>query len=226
MVRSFRDGRKEKGKRRMVWLFLAACLCLFASLWGRLHFLALEYGEDMIQYTVTKEINQAISQKILANPTDFQELVKLERDDQNRITALTTDTIAVNRVKMELQQTVYEGIGQLQSKALSIPLGNLAPTDLLTGRGPNIPMRMSGLGYIQARIASAFTQAGINQTRHSLIVEITADFHLLTPLGKKPVQVKNSYHLSDAILVGSVPESYVYIDQLNTPVLGKIPDNS
>ncbi len=226
MVRSYRGRRKAWGPRhKTVWLFVLALAFLLASTGAKLRFLVLEYGEDMIQYTVTKEINTAISEKILASPENFRGLVQMERDKENHITALTTDTVAVNRVKAELQQTVYEGISQLQNKALTIPLGNLAPTELLTGRGPDIPVRMSGLGYIEARIASAFTQAGINQTRHSLIVEISAQFQLITPLGKKDIQVNNSYHLADTVIVGTVPESYVYIDNLNTSLLGKIHDN-
>lgn len=206
------------------WLFWISFIFLVGSLFYRFDFIVIEYAENLAQYAAIKNINTAISEKILEHEEDFQDLVQLERDSQNHVTALTTNMIAVNKAKTELQTSAYDSIQDLEDKPVYIPIGNLAPSDIFMGRGPKMKVYIVSLGYIEVKVASAFTEAGINQTRHSLILEITAKFDIITPLGKKQIDVQDNYHLADTILVGTVPESYTYIDDTRSSLLGKVND--
>ena len=77
---------------------------------------------------------------------------------------------------------------------------------------------------MQADFISAFTDAGINQTRHQIILEVTAEMRILTGLGGVDTEVTNQLVVSDTVIVGHVPEQYTYIDDTEQSLLGKIND--
>ena len=107
---------------------------------------------------------------------------------------------------------------------MEISLGSLVAPDLFGGMGPAFRVGVSGLGYVQADFISAFTDAGINQTRHQVILEVTAEIGILTGLGSVDTTVQNQLVVTDTVIVGHVPEQYTYIDDTEQSLLGKIND--
>lgn len=184
----------------------------------------LQYASNLVQYTATRAINDAMQDKIYQHRAEYQELVVLDRDNDNRVTALKTDAIAINRIKTETVDTLYDALNQLESTALNIPVGTIFAPHYCSGLGPKIKLGMAGLGFASADFISAFTQAGINQTRHRLILEVRADVSVLTPLGSQTTSVTSRFNVTDTVIVGTVPDQYTYIDDTEQSLLGKIND--
>ena len=55
---------------------------------------------------------------------------------------------------------------------------------MLAGRGPDIPIVIVPVGTVESRVYDVFEQAGINQTRHKIYLEINdgPDSRSLAPL--------------------------------------------
>ena len=135
-----------------------------------------------------------------------------------------TDGILANHLKVQVSQAVYQALDALEHGQMEISLGSLVAPDLFGGMGPAFRVGVSGLGYVQADFISAFTDAGINQTRHQVILEVTAEIGILTGLGSVDTTVQNQLVVTDTVIVGHVPEQYTYIDDTEQSLLGKIND--
>ncbi|UKI20686.1 MAG: sporulation protein YunB [Oscillospiraceae bacterium] len=79
------------------------------------------------------------------------------------------------------------------------------------------------IGSVRAAYISEFVSAGINQTRHRIYLELSCDVYILMPSGSKRVSVAAQVVVSECLIVGVVPNSYVYVDDTDK-MLNLIPD--
>ena len=82
---------------------------------------------------------------------------------------------------------------------------------MLYGTGAELTFRMEPRGKAETRLVSSFKSAGINQTIHSIILEVDVSISPMMPGFNEVIDTGYDILLSQTIIVGSVPESYSYI---------------
>ena len=88
-------------------------------------------------------------------------------------------------------------------------LGMLLFPALLSGRGGNLPVRVVSLRSSNAEIGSSFTAAGINQTLHTVELQVSVEMLLLTPAGFLELTTETTVPLAQTVIVGSVPGTLI-----------------
>jgi len=142
----------------------------------------------------------------------YDHLVFFEKSpDGTAILAVKTDSVAINRFKAAIVDRVSDTMQQQSDTIIEVPLGNLWGGELLSGRGPRLSIVLQMVQSAKAEFISQFDQAGINQTRHRLLIEVQANMTMLLPVGKATFPVVTQVNLAETILVGAVPESYTDI---------------
>lgn len=219
-------GQRRRRPRRQIFFYvqhkgnarLAALLALstFAALAFLLMDLQLrpqirEWGQARARYLATQAINQAISQELEENGEEYQDLVRFEKDQFGQILAVQTDVVKVNTMKSRMIARVSQKLNDAAA-VIRIPLGNATGMDLLYGRGPKIPLRMIPLGSANADFVSVFTNAGINQTRHQVVIEAEVELNVLAPGSETTLAVSSRISVAETVLIGNVPDSYTYLD--------------
>ena len=89
----------------MLILLLAVCLGLLTIRFQRIF---MEYAVNVCEDSAIKEINTLMEDEVFSHPDEFADLVVLERDSDNRITALRTDIIAVGKVKARIVNGLFD----------------------------------------------------------------------------------------------------------------------
>ena len=102
------------------------------------------YAENYVQYQATSKMEHAVA----SCADQMEEIGTLHRDETGAVTALTTNSAAVNRIRTQLVQRVYDEIGALEHARTSVALGTLVDPQLLTGFGPQIPFGVVSLGCV------------------------------------------------------------------------------
>lgn len=171
-----------------------------------------EWGQARARYLATQAINQAISQELEENGDEYQDLVRFEKDQFGQILAVQTDVVKVNTMKSRMIARVSQKLNDASAATIRIPLGNATGMDLLYGRGPKIPLRMIPLGSANADFVSVFTNAGINQTRHQVVIEAEVELNVLAPGSETTLTVSSQISVAETVLIGNVPDSYTYLD--------------
>ena len=98
----------------------------------------------------------------------------------------------------------------MSARELSIPIGTLTGSALLAGRGPRIRVRMESVGSSTARFNNQFESAGINQTKHQIILEVDVSVAILLPGFTTATKVSTAVTVAETVIVGAVPDTYTY----------------
>jgi sporulation protein YunB len=161
-----------------------------------------------------RAINEAVREAVGAANLRYDDLVVLERDHAGHITALTTDMVGINRFRTDIVREVAAKMESIPISDSAIPLGNVLGGEIFAGRGPKIPFRVVLAGFVETEFINDFTSAGINQTRHRIMLIVTCTVTALLPLGPASVQVTEQAIIAETVLIGVVPETYLNLSGL------------
>ena len=67
---------------------------------------------------------------------------------------------------------------------------------------------MSTVGNVETDLVSEFSQAGINQAKHRIFLQVSCNVTVLTPFDTIEQNIKNQVLIAEAIIVGDVPSTY------------------
>jgi sporulation protein YunB len=138
-----------------------------------------------------------------------EELVIFDKDQSGRVAAYRIDTARVNEMAALGAEAVRMEFDQLVGKRFGIPLGDLTGFRFLAGTGPTIPVMLAHTGSINTELKQEFAAAGINQTRHRIWLEADVVVRVVLPLVAKEIHVIGNVPITDTVIVGPVPESFV-----------------
>lgn len=152
-------------------------------------------------------INDAIDRQIDQGNIQYDRIVYFEKDLNGRITALKTNMSEVNRLKTAILNLINDQILAMDTSELGIPLGNLLFPEVLSQRGPEIPIRIIAIRNSDGSFESNFTQAGINQTLHQLSMCVSIDVSILVWGNTESFTVSSQVVVAETIIVGQVPDT-------------------
>lgn len=153
-------------------------------------------------------INAAIAEQIAAGMLDYEDLVTVETDQNGAVTAICTNMERINLLKTGILDCIDEKLDNLSVEELGVPLGSVLLPELLSGRGPRMPVRVLAVRTSDAIFRSGFSAAGINQTRHSIFIDIQVTVTVLTWSGTQDVLVDATVLAAETVIVGTVPTTY------------------
>lgn len=160
---------------------------------------------------VLRIINDAVIGELEHSGMDYSSLVTLSMNGEGDVTSVQCNIVNINRLKTNVAERVEREIDRLAAMEIRIPIGTLLGLQLLHGKGFTVGMTIEPLGYANTTIISEFTDAGINQTLHRIIIEISADVDALIPGFETRVPVKTSIVAAETVIVGRVPNAYTHV---------------
>lgn len=142
---------------------------------------------------------------------DYGYFVSLEKDTEGNITAVSTNMSRINIISSEILSRVVEAAanGQLD---LRVPLGNLLGSNILLGKGPEVPVEIITLTSSYIDIENELVSTGINQAKHKIVLKIDVDIDILVPWDVLTTTVESSVLIAETVIVGRVPDTYVAVE--------------
>ena len=183
---------------------LLSCV-LIGALEDRLRPVLLTAAKIQTQNTVTAIAERAIMSELERQSIQYLNLVRVERDSDGSITAITTDMTAMNQLRGTLVDVLLEHVSTIDEEAIAIPVGSLIDSELIWGRGPTIKVRSFTIGTVSAEFKSEFTSAGINQTLHKIWLDLSVPTTILLPGIQLEVSVDTMLCVAETVIVGKVP---------------------
>ena len=153
---------------------------------------------------------EAVNEAIQNGDISYQQLISLEKDNDGKVTAVHSNMAAFNRLQAQILDIILAKIDQVSARELSIPVGTLTGSALLAGRGPRIHVRMESVGSSSARFNNQFESAGINQTKHQIILQVDVSVSIFLPGFTTATKVSTAVTVAETVIVGTVPGTYTY----------------
>ena len=211
-MKRLRYVRLSAGRRAAIWgiFLLAAVMGLMCVAVLHMKPILTNLAAASVSNTVNRIVVTAVYDAVSAGEVDYDDLVHLEKDQSGHVAAVRSDMAAFNRLRSQIAGEILRRLSEVSTSELSIPVGTLTGSTLLAGRGPCIRVRMQAVGSADASLRNAFSAAGINQTRHQILLHVDVYTGILLPGFTASTKVSNEIAVAETVIVGSVPETYTY----------------
>ena len=194
---------------RFLLVLFAAAAVAFLMLRSRYREVIRDLAETQVKNTTSDLTNDAIAKQIADGIIQYDRIVYFEKDLDGRITALKTNMSEVNRLKTDILNIINDEILSLDTSDIGIPLGSLFLPELLSGKGPSIPVHILSIRNSDANFVSHFSQAGINQTLHRLNMEVSIDVAVLVLGETNSFNMSSEVVVAETVIVGDVPQTFL-----------------
>lgn len=212
--------RRRRGSRHRVLITFLLLALLFvtgsALINNEIKPIVSEMAISRVSNLGLKAINEVVNDQITEGNINYDKMIYFEKDTDGNIAALKTNMSEINRIKTEIVTLVIDKISKIESSQLSIPIGNLFGNDLLSGRGPNLHIQIVPVSYANASFNNVFSDAGINQTRHQIFMNIEVAVSIILPSGNTSTTVSTQICVAETIIVGKVPSTYTYFSNYDS----------
>ena len=198
----------KKWLQRIGFAFVIVAI-LFFSMRSRYRDVISDLAKTQVMNSTSDLTNDAIAKQIAEGNILYDRIVYFEKDLNGRITALKTNMSEVNRLKTDILNIINDEILALDTSDIGIPLGSLFLPELLSGKGPAIPVHILSIRNSDATFVSHFSQAGINQTLHRLNMEVSIDVAVLVLGETTSFTMSSQVVVAETIIVGDVPDTFL-----------------
>ena len=206
--------RRRRGRRlrRVLILLLVLVLGMYLLMRSRFNPIAKDLAMTQVMNQTSDLINDAIAEQIARDNIQYDRIIYFEKDLNGRITALKTNMSEVNRLKTDILNIINDEILALDTHDIGIPLGSLFLPELLSGKGPVLPVRVISISNSDAQFVSQFSEAGINQT---LTMEVNVDVTILVLSETVTFRVTSQVVVAETIIVGAVPDTFLHTGKIS-----------
>lgn len=202
-------GRRRLPIKRAVVLLLAVAVAFaLATADARLKPIVEKVAAQQVHLAVVRLINEAVYDQ-LGSGVAYQQLVNVSRDESGRVTLMQPDTVKITRLVTSIARDVENRLSGLSRRDVNIPLGLLTGSLLLADKGPNLVVGLVPVGSVSVDVRDEFTSAGINQTKHSIMLDIVVKVGILLPMQTSFAEICDSLPIVESVIVGPIPETYL-----------------
>ncbi len=209
--------RRKKKIRWKAVLLLAVFVAIMVPIRNRFRLITKDLAITQAKNQTSDLINDAISEQMAVDGIEYDRIIYFEKDLQGRITALKTNMNEMNRLKTETLNRINNQILALDTNDIGIPFGNVVFSELLSGKGPTIPVRVISISNSDGDFSSTFSEAGINQTLHQLHMSVSVDVTILVLNETESFHIASQVVVAETVIVGTVPETFLSAGSLSTP---------
>ena len=208
--------RKTQKRRRIVALSLLFLLVVSIVLYVFcvINPVVKEATWASIYSLSTSAVSDAVYDVIAEEGVEYEDLVNISYDNNGEISLISVDTVLVNNLARRFYQVAQVYLDRMGDNGIDIALGTFSGIPPLVGVGPKINIKLVQIGAMTASFRSSFQSAGINQTIHSLYIELHATVSLLLPAYSSTVDSITEVLVVESVIVGEVPD--VYLGSNNT----------
>ena len=205
-----RRVRRRRFLRRAL-LLLLLLLALFLLIDRNFRPLVFSLAEARSAAMASQVLSGALAEATQDGVT-YEDLMNVKMDQNGQVALLSANTKAMNRQATRAGDAALRRLNNMSSERVTVPLGAVLGTTLFSGSGPGVPVSIVPIGSIFTDFATEFEACGINQTRHKVYLQVTANIRIVIPTGAKTTQVSANMLVAESIIVGRVPEGFVGYD--------------
>ncbi len=206
----FSNNRKIKLKYK-IFIFILIFILLFT--------LCAVYFDNQITPVIlslseaeVKQIAKSCISSAIVNifpKYSYEDLVSVKSDLEGNVTLIQANTSVINLMAREVAQLAKNNLNEISDSVINVPIGAFTGSTVIASLGPEISLKIKPVGNVQCQFYSEFHQAGINQTRHRIYVEIQTEVVLVIPVKAKNISTNTQLLISENIIVGKVPDTYL-----------------
>lgn len=206
--------KQSSRKKRLLCILLSVFLFLivaFIYFQRNVTRVLISISEATMRASTTVAVNDAVYYT-LSDEMRYEDLVSITRDDAGNIVAVAANPLKINKIARDTASISQSNLKNLSLNGIPVPLGALTGIEAFAGLGPSIHFRIIPVSSVSCGFSSAFESVGINQTKHSIYLNVIADISIVMPSRTENFAVVTDILVGEWVIVGTVPDAYLQSD--------------
>ena len=208
--------RQTRKRRKQKWLFvflviLLGCVLLFLYFQRNVTRVLVSVSEATMRASTTIAVNDAVYYT-LSDEMRYEDLVNVEKDALGNIVAVSANALKINKIARDTASISQSNLKNLSLNGIPVPLGALTGIEAFAGLGPSIKFRIIPVSSVSCDFSSVFESVGINQTKHSIYLNVIADISIVMPSRTENFAVITEILVGEFVIVGNIPDTYLQTD--------------
>lgn len=211
-MRGYEGCYKYKRKRKRLAIAISSIILLFAVIVVYIRFVVTPVvktvAEEKVRALTVSTVNAAVTSVLEAEPS-FVDMVEYGHDANGDLNSIKINATRVNAVMQRSVQKTQNGLSDMISSGVNIPVGSVSGITFLSGKGPNLNVAVIPVGSIDARLRSEFSEIGINQTIHKIYLSLDSTIKIIIPGAGNTIKSSSEVLLVESVIIGKVPDTYL-----------------
>ncbi len=209
--------KKQRRKKRKLRLFgilliiVGICVLLFVHFQRNVTRVLISISEATMRASTTVAVNDAVYYT-LSDEMRYEDLVTITRNETGDIVGVSANALKINKIARDTASISQSNLKNLSLNGIPIPLGALTGIEAFAGLGPSIHFRIIPVSSVSCDFSSEFESVGINQTKHSIYLNIIADISIVMPSRTENFAVLTEILVGESVIVGQIPDAYLQSD--------------
>lgn len=207
---NFRVLREVNSFKIILLILLASVIIILWSFWKTAYPVFKTTCETAAASKGNKIINDEVN-KVMKDYS-YNSLIRIEKDTSGKISFIEADSSKINDIVSKIISNIQKEFDQIPRINVFINMGAVSGISVLKNWNPKFELELESAGNLNANVKTEFKSVGINQTQHKVFLEIDARVGILTPFDTFGKDIHSDVLLTEAIIVGEVPDSYYDLD--------------
>lgn len=202
---------KAKTRFILISIFVFICLLIFLVFYLieiNLGPTLLAIAEARARIIATEAINEAVSKKV-AGSIQYKDLINIHKNKNGEIVLIQVNTVEINRLESNTALYVIDVLKKNNIQEIEIPIGQITKSNILANFGPTINASILPVGTVEVNVVEAFEEAGINQTRHKIFIDVKTWMKIAVPLVSSSIEASTQIPITETIIIGNVPNTII-----------------
>lgn len=191
-------------------LVCAGCIFLFIGIKGQIGPNIDAVSRLRAEGMVAQIINETIKEELSDSAYD-DALFLVKRGKDGNIQMVQANAPLVNRLVSGFTTSLQQKYDEMEPRTVKVSYGTILGSRILSQVGLYVHVRVQPLSVSNWDFATEFETQGINQTKYKIYIVAESNVRVLQPFSASNLKVKNKILISEAVIVGNVPESYVNV---------------
>ena len=145
--------------------------------------------------------------EVMQNYT-YEDFMKVQKTDSGKINLVEANIVTINQAISKIVSEIQKKIDKAPRTNVFINMGSISGISNLKIIGAQFDIELETAGRIYSDLQTEFEAVGINQTLHKIFVKLNTDIGILTPYGNFKRNFETTVLLTQAIIIGDIPETY------------------
>lgn len=171
-----------------------------------------EVGRLRANVMVSQIVNKALNEQFYLQD-GMDSLLVRETDEAGRTELVRANTRAMNLLITEISKELQKQYAERPQDIYTVPLGTLLGDKFLSQTKPSVDIRIIPISVSSIDFETEFVSEGINQTKYKVYIELKSHVKVIAPLVSDTFEVSTTVLIAEAVILGTVPNSYVYVPE-------------
>lgn len=212
-VVSKKPPKRAKKKKIKAIAAILTLILLFTGAFFYFNKQAHEVIDQLTRATIsnrlTVKMNAAFDELMASFDDEYSSYVHIERNSSGEITLITADMIKINKLMAQYSTIVQSHVSEIEEDDITVPMLAFTGWPLISTLGADIKLDIVAVGDAPCSYRSEFKEMGINQTLHSIYIDVSAKVEIILPIDNIEVECPSSALVCESVIVGRVPQFYL-----------------